>query len=330
MSSYHDSFTYKGINSKDKDLIIAAFDSDNGFVDSFLSTDPIFSESWNGAKRFSYGAKYNSVASIKITLIKNDYSDFTLAETRDCLKWLTGSFDDNWLDLYIGEKIDYSYLGKITDVQQYKMDSRCIGLMITFTSVSPWAYSPIIKLDFNINNTKQAKAEDSDDYSKVTITDDGVLVLESSKQNNFYIDKNSTITEPVFSYLSNGIILLNPDGASNIVNNDSDDLNDYIYLDVIFKNNNSSNLTISNLTTGDNTTISNLKRNETVTIDNGQFILSDSPSRIFGNDFNFVWPKLAPGENEIKFLTDDGGKVSISYRYPIKAGDCILGTDEVN
>ena len=103
MSSYHDSFNYKGINSfKHMDLIISSFEPDDGFMDTFLSMDPVFEESFDGAKVFSYGARYNTQAKINITLVKKDGSDFSMQEFRNCARWLTGARVDSWLDMFIG------------------------------------------------------------------------------------------------------------------------------------------------------------------------------------------------------------------------------------
>mgnify|MGYP003516346799 CR=1 FL=1 len=42
MSSYHSSFSYNGENSaKDRNLIITTFETDDGFVETFLSMDVI-------------------------------------------------------------------------------------------------------------------------------------------------------------------------------------------------------------------------------------------------------------------------------------------------
>ena len=138
MSSYHTSFDYLDKNSiADYSLLIASFDGDSGENDSFLGMEQVYTESYDGTKRNLYGLKYNSVASIKITLVKPDGSDFSVAENRKILKWLTGRRQASWLDLYEGETLAYSFWGSVTNVQQQKMDARVVGIILTFESTTP-------------------------------------------------------------------------------------------------------------------------------------------------------------------------------------------------
>ena len=100
MSYYYNSFTYKNINSlKDKGLIIVAFEPDNGFVDSFLSMDSIQEDTFDNTSKFDYGAKYNTSATINITMIKCNGENLTLSEFRSIAKWLTGARLNSWLDV---------------------------------------------------------------------------------------------------------------------------------------------------------------------------------------------------------------------------------------
>ena len=41
----------------------------------------------------------------------------------------------------IYNRIKYSFIGRITNAWQYKMDARTVGMILEFTSTSPWAYS---------------------------------------------------------------------------------------------------------------------------------------------------------------------------------------------
>ena len=144
MSSYHSSFSYLEKNSaKDFGWIISHFDPDNGETDSNLSQDQVYSDSYNGAKRNLYGTRWNSVATVKITVIKQDRGTFTLGECREAYKWLTGNPEASWMDLYIGDEVKYRLLCTIQDVKPHKMDARTVGLNIYCESLSPWAYSPL-------------------------------------------------------------------------------------------------------------------------------------------------------------------------------------------
>lgn len=99
MSNYFPSFNYLGSNSRKKGLVVSHFDADQGEVDSFLGMEPIYTESADGSRRLDYGAKFNNVATFRITTIKPDGSDFSVAEVREHLKWLTGSRQNSTLEL---------------------------------------------------------------------------------------------------------------------------------------------------------------------------------------------------------------------------------------
>ena len=146
MSSYHNSFSYLGKNSKDDfGLIICHFsdNADSGETDTFLSTEAVYSDSYDGTRQKFYGAKYDQVAAPQITVIKQDGTDLGIADNRKILKWLTGSRQSSWMDFYIGNEVKYRLLGRVKSVSQYKMDAKIVGLILTFESVSPYGYSSL-------------------------------------------------------------------------------------------------------------------------------------------------------------------------------------------
>lgn len=143
MSSYHSSFSYLGKNSATNfGWIICHFDSDNGETDSYLSQDQVYTASYDGSRRNLYGTRWNSVANVKITVIKQNGGDFTFDECREAYKWLTGNPEASWMDLYIGDEVKYRLICTIQDVKPQKLDARTIGLNIYCESLSPWAFSP--------------------------------------------------------------------------------------------------------------------------------------------------------------------------------------------
>lgn len=330
MSSYHSSFSYLGKNSADLGYIIVAFDADNGEHDTFLGMDQIYTESYNGTKRNLYGSKYNSVAAIDITFIKKDGSDFTMDENRMLLRWLTGRQTASWLDFYVGDTVVYSFYGSVSSVSQRKLDARVIGMKVHFESIHPWAYSSMQTFNCHFGqaalqiNDEGYIFKGSEESSLLEIDEEGILYNDSG---------TFTVT---FSQEEDGTAY--SDTAVNLnINNETDDLYTYINLDVTLENDNSTELTVTNTylspETGENisekTEIYGLKTNEVVTLSAGQFIISDVPNKIFGDNFNFVWPRLAPGEN---YITVDGlgkGHVYFSYRYPIKIGDCAIDIDNL-
>lgn len=317
MSYYYNSFTYKNINSlKDKGLIIVAFEPDNGFVDSFLSMDSIQEDTFDNTSKFDYGAKYNTSATINITMIKCNGENLTLSEFRSIAKWLTGARLNSWLDVYVShDKPIFSFLGKVTDLQQYKMDAKTVGIMITFTSISPWAYSPLQNFEYEFRE-------------KLFLNEAGYLYAVNENDSELSIDENGIafhdpqaggselcITDEGIVYIDNVV--------TTTLDNQSDDLYTYVNLDTKYENIKSNILSINNTTLDEQTIVNNLSENEIVTLSAGQFIVSDNQSKIFGDDFNFIWPRLAPGINVI-IIRAESGKIYLTYRYPMKVGDCTM------
>ena len=270
MSSYHSSFKYLDKKSTDLGWIIAHFDPDNGETDSYLSQDQIYTDSYNGTKRTLYGTKYNSVANVKITVIKQDGSDFTLNECRNAYRWLTGNPEASWMDLYIGNEVKYRLLCTIQDVKPQKMDARTVGLNIYCESLSPWAYSPL-------------------------------------EQKSFYLPEN---------------------GSNIIIDCPSDDLYSFVYAKTTYTNGSADSVNIAYSTLGgDPTTITGLGADEIVTLDSNMMIYSDRGT-LFGNSFNFIWPRFKSGTNELNVTGD--GTITFEYYYPIKMGDCATNINVVS
>jgi hypothetical protein len=317
MSSYHSSFSYNGENSaKDRNLIIASFEPDNGFKETFLSVDVIQEDYYDGTKKYTYGSKYNTTSTISITVIKGNGGDFSLNEVRSHLKWLTGARVDSWLDMYSGDKFQYSFLGRVTDVQQQKLDARTIGLMITFTSISPWAYSAPQSFNCNI-------------WQSIDITSDGAIHKDEQDSDGFGLDNNGVLTvsaldnDAYFNITEDGTVYMDT-AYRSIINNQSDDLYTYIYLDIDYQNDNGTYISIKNNSLQEESLISNVSANESIQISAKQFILSSIPNKSFGDDFNFVWPRLQPGANDFVIEGDGGGTAKFTYRYPMKVGDCTM------
>lgn len=319
MASYHSSFTYNGLNSaKDMGLIIAAFasDTDNGLTDTFLSMDISSDDYYDGTKRYTYNSRYNTQATVTITVVKNNGKDFSLQQVRSCLKWLTGAKTDSWLDMYNGDEIKYSFLGRVTNVQNYKLDARIVGLTITFTSVSPWAYSAPQVFDCSIYQLIDitedgALLKGGDDAVPLGTDSEGVLSVSYLDNNNYF-----NITDEGVVYIDNSY--------KTVIDNKSDDLYTYIYLDIDYINESSSFVSIRNITLGEETKVTSIRTNESISISAKQFIISDVPNKIFGDTFNFVWPRLQPGLNDFIVEGDGRGSAKFTYRYPMKVGDCAM------
>lgn len=320
MASYHDYFIYNGANSaSDKKLMIAAFEPDNGFKDTFLSMDVISDEYHDGSKLIAYNSKYNTTATIDIQLVKEDLEDITMSEFRDYARWLTGARKDSWLDMYKNNRFQYSFLGRVTDLQQYKLDGRTVGIKITFSSVAPWAFSQ--EYHFNCSFGQKTK-----------IDENGYLCVADPNMHSLSIDANGILYSGAaneankFSFIGNedeGIIYIDNTMAL-LINNQTDDLYTYIYLDMILNNNDCDYLSVRNTAIGEESLVKNMQDKEIVTLSAKQFIQSSIPYRKFGDDFNFVWPRLVPGTNKIEVSGSGSGSVEFSYRYPMKIGDCTM------
>jgi hypothetical protein len=260
------------MTSTEKGLVIASFDAQNGEYDSFLGMDNIYAKSNNGI-RYDYGAKYNNVATINITMINFDGSDFTVNQFRDVARWLSGAQKSSWLDLYDGETIAYSFLCKCVNMQQYKIDARTIGVIVTFESVSPWAYSATQSITVTVDN--RASAEE---------------------------------------------------GTPIKIENLSDESYSYVYPNITFSSTSNGAFVLYNHLIKEYTIVNNIKAGEIITLNSNQIIYSSNSSRVFGDDFNFVWPKLIYGNNTLS--ASGQGTLTISYRYPVKIGDCVINVGE--
>lgn len=321
MSSYYPSFNYMGFNSlEDKHLIVVAFDVDDGEVDTFLDMEPIYTDKSDGTRRLDYGAKFNSVATIKITVIKESASDFSVTEVRDFLKWTTGVRNTSYLDLVVEHRPVYSFLGRITNAYQRKIDARTVGMSIEFTSVSPWAYSSIQSFDCYFGQEllidKNGVLTKGTDAALLDTTENGVLYNGTDGGAGLF-----QISSDGVAYIDNSVILK--------INNQTDDLYTPIYLNTVFKNDNSDYVSIKNKTLDEETRIYGMSKNEVITLSSEQFIVSDIQNKIFGNNFNFIWPRLVPGENEFIVSGSGKGLINFTYRYPIKIGDCAMDVKEV-
>lgn len=325
MSSYYPSFSYRSQNSfSDKGLIVTHFQSgDDGEVDTFLGMDPIYTTNAFGTMRHDYGAKYNNVATIKISVMKADGTAFSVVDVRNFLKWTTGSKNISYLDLvdYIDGQmyVVASFLGRITSVYQQKLDARTIGMVIEHTSVSPWAYS-------SIQNARIAITQDLAANDGIITSNANSLVLNESN-NTLYSNANE------LSMSSNGILRIDTTSLSPM-DNQSDDLDSYVFMDTTITNSTCESISIVNQTLFAEsngidgvTTLHGMSANEVVKLSASQFIVSDKPGKVFGNNFNFVWPKLIPGQNYISVNGSGDCVVDFAYRYPIKIGDCAIDVD---
>ena len=110
------------------------------------------------------------------------------------------------------------------------------------------------------------------------------------------------------------------DGLNVVIDCPSDDMYTYVHAKTTYVNGSDKSVVIKNMTTNETTEINNLAANEVITLDGNMLITSDKPNKIFGNSFNFVWPRFKSGTNE--FVLSGDGTICFEYYYPIKMGDC--------
>lgn len=282
MSMYYASFTYLDKNSVDQGWMITHFEGDSGEMDTFLSTSTVGTDNYNGTKRTMYGSKYNNETTLKVTVIKQDGSDFGIIDTREALKWLTGAQQNSWMYLYVGDedrdaegknigsKARFRVLGHVQDVKQYKMDARIVGLVIYFESASPWAYSlPQVKSEF-VTGEKLIRLENKTDDMYTYTPLNVVFTASAAKTFSVYNDTTKEAETKLAGY-------------------DEDD---------------------NGITIG-----------EVITLSDNMMITSNKPGRVFGNAFNFVFPRLTSGWNDL--IVKGWGDIVLTYSYCIKLGDCV-------
>lgn len=208
MSCYHKVIRYQNRSNVDYNLKIVEFDVNHGATTAFLGMENVFDANRFGTDRWDYGAKFKETTQIKITMIKVDDSDFTQNEFRAVCKWLSGWQKNSWLDCVKGcntstinsNDIDYSYMCKCIDLQQYKLDGRTIGIVALFDATSPWAYSA--EKVVNPNNLPMVSAG-NDTYAEQTINNDNPSTYIFP---NVDITVNQTIDELQIIYGANGML----------------------------------------------------------------------------------------------------------------------------
>ena len=74
---YHPKIEFRGRSNYDERLVVATFEPDSGETDSYLSMEPVYTDSYDGSIRTDYGAKYNDVAKPSVTLVDVDGNDIS-------------------------------------------------------------------------------------------------------------------------------------------------------------------------------------------------------------------------------------------------------------
>ena len=199
---------FRGFSSQDFDLTTClAFDSDSDETDSFLTREAVASESYRGEFKRIHNFKYTEVFSPQFTLIKNDFSDFTLEEERRVLKWLTGSSNASFISVYYddSEVISWEALGGFTEISLYKLgNGRTVGIVATFESAMPYALSPIKSVEISGGENKIIDIDTDEPesliYPRVTIQQTGNQIIQLENKLTREQAENIVIEGMVYKY----------------------------------------------------------------------------------------------------------------------------------
>ena len=310
-------FKYNGYSSQDFDLLCdVSFDEDNGDSESFLNREAVASEVYNGTLRRVHNFKYTDVFAPRISLIKNTFDDFTEDEVRRALSWLTSSATPKFLTAYYddSEVAAFEILGAPTSIELHKIaNNRIVGIVFTFESSAPYAFSAIQTIEKNITSPQTFTITCNSDelgalvYPKVTITHklNDSLIVQTNKAMD---EPNKAEHIPGTVYHYNGVYYWIDDEGT-------------LYEDSTIPSEwKTTSVLIENMTTNSKTAVGGNISQEIVTLDGANRVVSSSLniSRIFGNDFNWQWMSLAPGENTI--TVTGSCTIKIEWREPRKVG----------
>lgn len=312
---------YNRYSSEDFNLCCElAFDSDSGATSTYLSREAVASETYRGDIQRTSSYKYTEVLEATVTFVDKNFGDFDLNRQRKILKWLTSKDTPSFLTIYHddSEAISYEILGNWTQCDTYRLgNGRVVGFQCTFTSISPFAFSPLItKTDLDFKDNKITINLETDDpqnavYPRITIQ-------QAAVQDNEPLDKPLIVninhvptTEeriPGTIYFYNGTYYwLGGSGSSNSSGIQT------------------TSVAIKNIHTDEDdnkktfkTVVKYNTAGERIILDGANKIVSSSDTRIFGDNFDFNWLPLYEGKNELSF--EGNCKVTIEYRTPIKCG----------
>ena len=317
---------YNNYSSRDFDILCdLAFDSDNGDTDSYLNREAVASESYNGKIKRVHNFKYTDTLQLHFTFIKEGFGDFTIAEQRRILTWLTSKSTPSFLSVYYDDTnaVEYEVLGAFTEVTSYKLaNNRTVGYVATFESVSPFAFSDLHTQTIDSRNASdkslviQVNTDDPESplYPKITIVQNSVTSVV--EVNHAMTDSDTWLDGTVYHYSAgNKYYWLDASGNKQTSSSNTSGIET---TSVAIKNVYTDN---SNTTTVANCYVKNNIKGETVVLDGANRVVSSSRAngRIFGDDFSWNWIPFAEGNNTVS--VEGNCVVTIEWREPIKCGE---------
>ena len=316
---------YNKFDSRDFDVICdCAFDSDSGETETYLNRESVSSESHDGSLRRTHSYKYSDVLAPKITFIKDGFGEFSMDEARRIHKWLTSKNTPSFLDVYFddSEAITYSILGGFSEIVDYKIaNNRTIGIVATFESVAPYAFSALTSLSKDMSdptdNTLKIHIETDEAtkpiYPKITVKHGNSIIVEIDHVPN---NTETWLPGTVYHY-DDKYYWLNSDNYK-IIDNDTTNTSNIDTTSVVITNTHTDEYGETKIVTMN---LVNDVREEVVVIDGAnKTIVSDRTSgRIFGDSFSWNWLPLFDGDNTISVVGNC--EITVEWRSPMKVGE---------
>jgi hypothetical protein len=319
-------FTYNDYSSRDFHLLCEfAFDSDEGDTETFLAREAIMSETYRGDIQRVTSYKYTEVFAPTISLIDENFGEISPDRQRKILKWLTSCNTPSFLTVYHDDSaiISYEILGAPTEIQTYKSgNGRVIGFTFVFSSIMPWALSPVYKITKDVSNPTDSiipiilATDDATSpvYPKITINQASLTSIVTI--NHAMTDLDTWVDNTIYYYPTNNkYYWIDSNGTKHTSStNDSNIEFSSVAIKNTYTDNSGNKHTF-------NTLIKNNIKGETVVLDGANRVISSSRAngRIFGNDFDFEWIPLYEGKNELLFVGNC--TVTIEYRTVVKCGN---------
>ena len=199
---YCDEYIADVLNQMDI-LLGVSFDSDNGEIETFLNRSAVSSESHDGRYHNTYRYKYDELFSPRFTIIKSDFSDFSQQEVRKVLKYLTSTDKPALLEVYYEDNSspDFCAVGGWTEIETYKLaNNRVVGVIATFTAVTPYAMSDLkTELFSDTDGYVKTISVDTDEnqpvYPRITIEQTGLIVATDNE-----VDYDDMMPNTIYKY----------------------------------------------------------------------------------------------------------------------------------
>lgn len=316
-------FTWNGLSSLEFDVLTdLAFDSDNGAVETHLNREAVISETYDGTLKRASNYKWSESFTFQMTLVKNNFGNFTSEENRRILKWLTSKQTPGFINVYKddSEVVEFAALGNFVSVSSYKLSNgRIVGYVLDWESLTPYAFSDLHTITKTITNTTDNKITiniDTDDnqpiYPRITVKHKGIIISVAEPltiysdmvDDTVYYDGTNYYWRPESGQYAFKQSTTNPNLSTTSVKL-TNTHTDFLYNTTVF----------------DPTIVKGNSSTETVTIDGANRIISSSSvRRIFGDDFvNWRWLALYDGKNEI--AVEGNCEIMLEWREVRKVGE---------